>query len=71
MTRFVLGAGCYSVVHVLGDIFGDDGTHNNINHIKHNIALFFLSGTRLAISSPALLIKPYQLLGEMLGEKYV
>jgi len=64
MTEFMHGAGCHSMVHVPGRILGGDGMHKNINFIKHVVALFLLAGTWLANRSPALLIKPYQLLGE-------
>jgi hypothetical protein len=64
MYDVVLGAGCNSVVHVQGDFSGNDGTHEYFIYIKQLVELFFLPGTRFALSSPALLIKPYQLLGE-------
>jgi hypothetical protein len=64
MVGFALGAGRHSVVHVLGDILGDDDSHRINIHTKHGVELFLLAGTWLANSSPALLIKPYQLLGE-------
>jgi hypothetical protein len=64
MDDVVLGAGCNSVVHVQGDFSGNDGTYKYIIYIKQLVESFVLSGTRLALSSPALLIKPYQLLGE-------
>jgi hypothetical protein len=64
MDDVVLGAGCNSVVHVQEDFSGDDGTHKYFIYIKQFVKSFLLPGTRLALSSPALLIKPYQLLGE-------
>ena len=67
MAVSALGARCYSVVHVEGDILGADGNNEYYIYMKQVVAIFLLPGTRLAFSSPVLLIKPYQLL----GEKYV
>jgi len=52
------------VVHTLGDIFDHYGVHKIISYIKQYVEVILLDGTWLAMLSPALLIKPYQLLGE-------